>query len=177
MNRFAFALLIFLSSALAHAQVYECPSQYGAPTFQDTPCPGGKRMDLGPPNVIDTNAPAPQQPATQAAASVYTAFSILSPENEGTIHTNTGQFTVSLALTPALQGGNAISVSLDGTQLPTLRYSLQFDITQEEWESAAAANVQHMLQASVVDRAGNTLIPATSVQFYVHRAFIRQEQR
>jgi hypothetical protein len=177
MTRFAFALLIFLSSSIAYAQVYECPSQYGAPTFQDTPCPGGKRMDLGPPNVIDTNAPAPQQAATQATASVYSAFTILSPENDGTIHTNTGQFTVSLALTPPLQGGSAISVSLDGTQLPTLRYSLQFDITQEEWESAAAANVQHLLQASVVDRAGNTLLAATPVQFYVHRAFIRQEQR
>jgi hypothetical protein len=156
--------------------VYECPGQ-GGPVFSDTPCPGGKRMDLGSPNVIDTNAPAPQQAATQANASVYTGFSIVSPENDGTIHTNTGQFTVSLALTPQLRGGNAISVSLDGTDLPTLRYSPQFDITQEEWESAAAANVQHTLQASVVDRSGNTLIAATPVQFYVHRAFIRQEQR
>ena len=177
MTRLAFALLTFLSPALASAQVYECPSQYGAPTFQDTPCPGGKQMDLGPPNVIDTNAPAPQQAATQPTTSVYTAFTIISPENGGTIHTNTGQFAVGLALTPALQGGNAISISLDGTQLPTLRYSLQFDITQEEWESAAAANVQHLLQASVVDRAGNTLIAGTPVQFYVHRAFIKREER
>jgi hypothetical protein len=177
MIRFAFALLIFLSPALACAQVvYQCPGQEG-PVFSDTPCPGGKRMDLGPPNVIDTNAPAPQQAATRAASSSYTAFTIMSPENGGTVHTNTGQFAVSLALTPSLQGGNAISMSLDGTQLPSLRYSLQFDITQDEWESAAAANVQHLLQASVVDRAGNTLIGATPVQFYAHRAFIRQEQR
>ena len=177
MTRLAFALLTFLSPALASAQVYECPSQYGAPTFQDTPCPGGKRMDLGPPNVIDTNAPPPQQAATQAASSPYMAFTIMSPENGGTVHTNTGQFPVSLALTPLLQGGNAISVSLDGTQLPTLRYSLQFDVTQEEWESAAAANVQHLLQVSVVDRAGNTLLAATPVQFYAHRAFIKREDR
>jgi hypothetical protein len=177
MTRFAFALLLFLSPALACAQaIYQCPGQDG-PVFSDTPCPGGKQMDLGPPNVIDTNAPAPQQAAAQPTASVYTVFGIVSPENDGTIHTNTGQFTVSLALTPPLQGGNAISVSLDGTQLPILRYSLQFDITQQEWETAAAANVQHLLQASVVDRAGNTLIAATPIQFYAHRAVIRQEQR
>jgi hypothetical protein len=177
MTRFVFALLIVLSSTVAFAQaVYQCPGQDG-PVFSDTPCPGGKQMDLGPPNVIDTNAPPQQQQAaTQAIASAYSAFAILSPENEGTIHTNTGQFTVSLALTPGLQGGNAISVSLDGTQLPNLRYSLQFDITQEEWESAAAANVQHTLQAAVVDRAGNTLMAATAVQFYVHRAFIHREE-
>jgi hypothetical protein len=177
MTRFVFALLIFLSPALACAQVvYQCPGQDG-PVFSDTPCPGGKRMDLGPPNVIDTNAPPPAQPDTQVDASAYTAFTILSPENGGTIHTNTGQFNVNLALTPSLQGGNAISVSLDGTQLSTLRYSLQFDITQEEWESAAAADVQHLLQASVMDRAGNTLIAATPVQFYAHRAFIKREGR
>jgi hypothetical protein len=176
MTRFAFALLIFLSPALACAQaVYQCPGQDG-PIFSDTPCPGGKQMDLGPPNVIDTNTPGAQLPAAQVAASAYSAFSIVSPQNDGTVHTNTGQFSVGLALTPPLQGANAISLSLDGTQLPTLRYSLQFDITQEEWESAAAANVQHLLQAAVVDRAGNTLIAATPVQFYAHRAFIHREE-
>ena len=177
MTRFVSALLIFLSPAVACAQtMYECPSKDG-PVFTDTPCPGGKRLDLGPPNVIDTQNPPQQQAVGEPVALLYTQFSIVAPENGGTIHTNTGQFQVNLTLTPGLQGGNGISVSLDGTQLPTLRYSLQFDITQEEWESAAAANVQHMLQASVVDRSGNTLIAATPVQFYVHRAFIRKEQR
>jgi hypothetical protein len=176
MTRFVFALLIFLPPAVVCAQtMYECPSQDG-PVFTDAPCPGGKRLDLGPPNVIDTQNPPQQQAVSEPVAWVYTAFSIVMPEDGGTIHTNTGQFQVSAALTPGLQGGNAISVSLDGTQLLTLRYSLQFDITQEEWESAAAANVQHTLQASVVDRSGNTLIAATPVQFYVHRAFIRKEQ-
>jgi len=174
MTRFVLPALFLLSSAPAFAQaVYQCPGQDG-PVFSDTPCPGGKQMDLGPPNVIDTNTP-PSQQDTQPTPSAYTAFTILSPENGGTIHSNTGQFAVSIGLTPSLQGGNAISVSLDGTQLPTLRYSLQFDITQEEWESAAVANVQHLLQASVVDRSGNTLIAATPVQFYVHRAFIHRE--
>jgi len=169
------SLLLLLLPAIALAQVYECPGQDG-PVFTNTPCPGGKRMDLGPPNVIDTGNPPQQAGATQPAVSAYTSLAIISPENGGTIHTNTGQFQVSLDLAPALQGGNAVSVSLDGTQLPTLRYSLQFDITPEEWESAAAANVEHMLQASVVDRSGNTLIAATPVQFYVHRAFRRQDR-
>ena len=174
MKRIALLLLLLLP-AVAPAQVYECPGQDG-PVFTNTPCPGGKRMDLGPPNVIDTGNPTQQGGVAQPVASAYTAFAIASPENGGTIHTNTGQFQVSLALTPGLQGGNAISVSLDGTQLPTLRYALQFDITPEEWESTAAANVEHVLQASVVDRAGNTLIAAAPVQFYVHRAFRRQER-
>ena len=177
MTRFAFALLIFLPPALACAQtVYECPGPNG-PLFTDTPCPGGKPMDLGPPNVIDTNTPPPQPAATQVTPAGYTVFVIVSPENGMTIHTNTGELPVNLTLTPSLQGSNAVSLSLDGTQLPTLRYSLDFDISSQEWESAAAADVQHMLQASVVDGSGNTLITATPVQFYVHRAFIRRDQR
>jgi hypothetical protein len=176
MTRFAFfALLIVLFPAIACAQtVYECPGPNG-PLFTDTPCPGGKPMDLGPPNVIDTNSPPPQPAATQVTPAGYKAFAIASPENGMTIHTNTGEFPVNLMLTPSLQGSNAVSLSLDGTQLPTLRYSLQFDITSQEWDSAAVADVQHTLQASVVDASGNTLIGATPVQFYVHRAFIRRD--
>ena len=177
MKRKVLPLLICLLPIAALAQtVYESKDNEG-PVFSDTPTPGAQPIDLPPPNVIDTGSPPQQQAGSQPAAPAYTAFTLLSPENGGTIHTNPGQFQISLALTPSLQGGNAISISLDGTQLPTLRYSLQFDITQEEWESAAAANVQHMLQASVRDRSGNTLIAATPVQFYVHRAFIRKEQR
>ena len=175
MKRHALPLLIWLLPAVGFAQtVYECPGKDGS-VFTNTPCPGGKQLDLGPANVIDTGN-SPQQETLPADAPAYAAFTILSPEDGGTVHTNTGQFQVSLALTPGLQGGNAVSVSLDGTQLSTLRYALQFDITQEEWDSAAAANVEHMLQASVVDRSGNTLIAATPVKFYVHRAF-RKEKR
>lgn len=86
------------------------------------------------------------------------------------MHSNTGEFQISLALTPALQSGNAISISLDGTTLPTLRYSLQFDITSDEWQRAATDNVLHQLQVAIVDDSSSTLITANPVQFYVHRA-------
>src|ERR1700693_637966 len=133
-------LLAWLLPAVACADaVYECHDKDG-PVFSDTPCPGAERINLPPPNVIDVSPPPAQQAVSQPTAPAYTAFVILSPENGGTDHTNTGRFRVSLALTPALQDGNAISISLDGTQLPTLRYSLQFDVTSEEWASAASAN-------------------------------------
>jgi len=176
MERIAFLLLLSVLPLMGRAQIYQCPGQDG-PIFSDTACPGGRSLDLGPPNVIDSGTTPPQPSAGEPPPpSLYTAFSILTPQNEETIHSNTGEFSVSLGLTPGLQGGNAISVSLDGTQLPTLRYSLQFDVTQAEWESAAAANVQHTLAASVVDRGGATLITASPVQFYVHRTFTRRQE-
>ena len=169
-------LLILLLPAIASAQttIYECQGKEG-PIFSGPPCPGARVLDLPPPNVIDTGAP-PQQsaPPPQDAAPAYTTFSILQPDDRGTIHTNTGQFSVSLSLTPALQDGNSIAVSLDGTQLPTLRSSLQFDITPDEWQEAATATTRHTLSATVVDGSGNSLISANPVQFYAHRATVRR---
>ena len=176
MKRKVLPLLICLLPAVVLAQtVYESKDKEG-PVFSDTPSPGAQPVDLPPPNVIDTPTPA-QQPVSQAVAPDYTSITILSPQDQSTLHTNTGRFQVSLALAPALQSGNAISVSLDGTTLPTLRYSLQFDIKPNEWQSAAADNVLHRLQVAVVDDSGNMLISADPVQFYVHRAFRRQQKR
>ena len=175
MKRKVLPLLICLLPALALAQtVYESKDKEG-PVFSDTPSPGAQPVDLPPANVIGTDAPAQEQPLSAALG--YTALTILSPQDQNTLHTNTGEFQVSLSLTPALISGNAISVSLDGKQLPTLHYSLQFNITSDEWQSAAADNVLHQLQVAVVDSSGNPLITASSVQFYVHRAFVRQPQR
>ena len=175
MKRNALSLLIFLLPAVVFAQtVYQSRDKEG-PVFSDTPSPGAQPVDLPAANVIDTDTLTQQQ--TQPAAPGYTAITILSPQDEDTLHTNTGEFQVILSLTPALISGNAISVSLDGKQLPTLRYSLQFNITPDEWQRAAADNVLHKLQVAVVDDTGNTLISANPVQFYVHRAFVRQPQR
>ena len=168
-------ILLLPAIALAQTKVYECRDKDG-PVFSDTPCPGAKVIDLPSPSVIDTDTPT-QQPASQSAAPIYTAFSILQPEDRGTVHTNTGQFQVSLSLTPGLQDGNAFRVSLDGTQLPTLRTTLQFAITSDEWESAATDTTRHVLSATVVDQSGNSLIVATPVQFYAHRATGHRGQR
>ena len=169
MKRKVLPLLICLLPAAVLAQtVYESKDKEG-PVFSDTPSPGAQQVDLPPPNVIDTPTPVQQQ--SQPAASGYTSITILSPHDQGTVHTNTGRFQVNLALNPALQGGNAIRVSLDGSQLPTLRYTLQFNITSDEWQSAAKDNVLHQLQVAIVDDSGNVLITADPVQFYVHRAF------
>lgn len=169
MKRKVLPLLICLLPIAVLAQtVYESKDKEG-PVFSDTPSPGAQPVDLPPPNVIDTPTPVQQQSLPDASG--YTSVAILSPQNQGTVHTNTGEFQVSLALTPTLQSGNAIRVSLDGTTLPKLRNSLQFDITPDEWQSTAKDNVLHQLQVAIVDDSGKVLITADPVQFYVHRAF------
>ncbi|HXZ97239.1 MAG TPA: hypothetical protein VEG37_09380 [Burkholderiales bacterium] len=170
MRLVTFSLLVFLFPVFADAQtVYESKDKEG-PVFSDTPSPGAQPIDLPPANVINT--PAATREQQQQATPGYTAFTILSPQNQSTVHTNTGKFQVSLRLTPALQSGNAISVTLDGTTLPTLHNSLKFHITSAEWQSAAKDNVMRELQVAVLDGAGNTLITAPSAKFYVHRTAV-----
>jgi hypothetical protein len=171
-----FALLAILSTS-STAQVYECPGKDG-PEFTDVPCTGGRQLQLPPPSVIETERPraAPPAPA-EPAATGYAAFAIASPEEQGTVHTNTGRFPVALSLDPALRDGDLIQVSLDGTLLAKLRDSLQFDIAMDEWESAAVADAQHVLEAHVLDRSGKTVISAAPVQFYVLRSTVKPRGR
>lgn len=175
MSRIALSLLLGLLPALAAAQViYESKDAEGRPVYSDVPSPGATPMDLPPPNVIETDRPAPQPQRAQPAAPPsppYTNIAILSPADEDTVHTNTGEFEVQIALVPDLRQGDTITVALDGTMLPTPHGSVRFSITSEEWESAAQEAVNHTLQATVMDAGGNALLSSSSIQFYVHRAF------
>jgi hypothetical protein len=168
-----FSLAVFLVAAPAGAQpVYETRDRAG-PVFSDIPTAGATEVVLPPLNRMDSPqepplAPAPPGPAVAA----YTTLNIVQPANGGTIHSNTGQFAVQLALEPALQTarGDAIAVKLDNTMLPTKRLTLQFEITAEEWQSVAANSAEHQLEVAVVDGSGAALIVAPAVRFYVHRA-------
>jgi hypothetical protein len=172
------ALLIVLSLAgTASAQtIYETRDKAG-PVYSDVPSPGAEQIQLPPPNVIEV-APAPPAAAGQppAAAPAYQSFQFVQPEAGGTIHTNTGEFHVVLSLAPPLDAaaGNAIALTLDGTRLARLRKQVEFDITPEEFQGAAADNVEHRLGADVIDGAGRVLISAPPVAFFMHRASIRR---
>ena len=96
----AIALAIGPTLAAAQSTVYESKDKAG-PVFSDRPSTGAKQIELGPANVIQTT-PVPQQATPTATAPYYTALAISSPENEGTIHSNTGAFDVSVQLQPAL---------------------------------------------------------------------------
>jgi hypothetical protein len=161
-----------MGSTLAAAQstVYESKDKAG-PVFSDQPSTGAKQIELGPPSVIQTT-PVPQQATPAATAPYYTALAISSPENEGTIHSNTGAFDVRLQLQPALRSarGDRIIVRLDGRPLKRRFSSVNFGVTEADWQSAAADNVEHTLQAVVVDKGGALLIESAPVKFYAHRA-------
>jgi hypothetical protein len=123
--------------------------------------------------VIQTPPLPNQQPAPATTAPYYTALAISSPENGGTIHSNTGAFDVSVQLQPALRTarGDRIEARLDGRALARRFNSAKFGITEADWQkSASPDNVEHTLQVVILDKAGAVLIESAPVRFFAHRA-------
>lgn len=164
-------LAVLLAVATAVAQpVYETHDRAG-PVFSDIPSPGASELNLPPLNSMDSPQ-APAESSSPASSVAYSTLRIIEPEDGGTIHTNTGQFSVRLAIDPPLRTarGDAIVVRLDNTPLAARHLATEFEISPAEWQSAAVENVEHQLEAAVLDRSGNAIIVAPSIRFYTHRA-------
>jgi len=169
------ALATLLGAAVAQAQVYESKEKSGVPVFSDQPSPGSTEMTLPKPNVSDAPMPSVQTPAAPNPA--YSQLSIVSPGPKGTVHSNTGAFTMSVSVTPALNasGGDRFLVKLDGTTLPGRYASPTINLTTQDVAGAAVTdNIEHQLEVAVVDGTGNVLIAATPVNFYLRRAIVHE---
>jgi len=180
-SRLVVSLLLAIGSTLAAAQstVYESQDKAG-PVFSDQPSSGGKAIDLGPANVIQTTPVPQQQSAPAAPAPYYTALAISAPENGGTIHSNTGAFDVGAQLQPALRTdrGDRISATLDGKVLTRRYTSAKFGVSDSDWQKSASPDVEeHTLQVAVLDKTGAVLIESAPVKFYARRATVHREGR
>jgi hypothetical protein len=169
------ALPLALWSVLAAAQtpVYESKDKGGA-VFTDQPVPGAKRIDLPPPNVIQTPA-TPQAAASKAspAAPPYRQLAIVSPQDQGTIHSNTGAMQLQVRVQPPLRAsaGDRFKVQIDGNLLAKGFSSTALNITSADWARVAAGEtIEHALQVAIVDRNGRLLTQSAPVRFFVHRA-------
>lgn len=172
------AILLATWSALAAAQgtIYESKDKAG-PVFSDQPSPGAKPIDLPPPNLMQGLPPPTPTPAA-APAPYYTAIAIAVPADGDTIHTNTGTSDIRARIAPALRAakGDRIRVKLDGNLLASSYRSARISLTAADWQ-AAAENVEHTLQAAIVDSSGDVLLESAPVKFFAHRATVRRSVR
>lgn len=175
----ALALSIWAPLALGQGSIYESQGASG-PVFSDRPSPGAKEVVLPPPNVVSSEVLAPPQqvPAPHPEQGpVYRKLAIAAPANGDTIWTNTGAFDVQVELVPALRDGDRIEVKLDGTVLPRAFRSGAIGVTEEDWQLAAAENVEHTLQVAVLDAKGTVVAESSVVRFYAHRATREHRRR
>jgi hypothetical protein len=179
-RRLHLAILLATASTLAAAQstVYETRDKAG-PVFSDQPSSDATRIDLPPPNVIQTD-PLRPQPTAPATGPYYIALAISAPENGGTIHSNTGAVDVGVRLEPALRAarGDRIQARLNGRVLTRSYNSPKFGITEADWQGAGSPdNYEHTLQLAIVDATGAVLIESMPVKFTLRRATVHRERR
>ena len=178
------SLLVVAVVALAQG-VYVTEGKNG-PVYSDQPRPGAREVDLPPINVAPaspekaTPAPpgvSPEAPAKRdAARPAYRSFSIVWPENEGSVLANTAIFEVRLAIDPPLRlgDGHAFMVRINGRAVAQRFTASEFMIPPEFWgDDLPPPNQLMQLDARVVDGEGRELVSAPPVRFYLRHATLR----
>ena len=177
----------YATSGMAQNTVYESKQPDGTSVFSDTPSPGAKAVELPPLSVIKTDPLPPQaEPVPSAdadtkananAAPPYTSIAFASPADQDSVYTNDGSFNITLRIEPNLRAdnGDRIRVKLDGKLLANSYGSTNIVVSEADWQDAATSdNIQHSLQAAVIDKQGQVLIESKPVTFYAHRATVNR---
>jgi hypothetical protein len=174
--RFLTLLLASMSSAAVIAQtVYESKGGQGK-VYSDRPLPGGKPVDLRPLNVIE---PVPVPPANASPvpaadsspaklATPYRSLTVVFPEPGGSVAANNATFEVRLAVDPPLlvEKGHAFALRLDGRPVPGRYTATEMMVPPEFFGNVAPAGVQrHVLEASIIDAGGQTVMQAAPIDF------------
>ena len=133
---FLFCSLLVQSETVPAQGVYMTRGEKG-PIFSDKPAPGAREVTLQPLTVVaPPKESGPTASATssaaindsqkpETAAATYRSFSVVSPENGGSVAANTAFFEVRVAVDPALQAELADDVSRYGRQRLALKKRLQ----------------------------------------------------
>lgn len=192
MNRLALAVSIWLLAvqAVAPAQEVFVTRSAGGAVYSDKPQPGSRPVTLPELNVspavpltkaaVPAARKAPDEAGSRAAAVPgYQKFSIVFPENNGSVAANTALFEVRVALEPALQlgEGHAIMVSVNGRPVGQRFTATEFMIPPEFWgDTLPPANQRHQVDAAIVDGNGAVIRRAEPVTFYLRYVEFRHHR-
>ncbi len=106
----------------------------------------------------------PQQSNHEAAVTGYTSFSILEPKTDELVRSNAGEFTVHLAIQPALKQGHGVVIYVDGRQVG--------ETTQDSIEITGIERGEHSVFAVLHDAQDNILGNTAAVNFTVTRTSV-----
>ena len=165
MKGFNFSLTILLLMLVSSAQgeMYKHKDAEGVTIYSDVPAEGATPIVTPEGNTIKLpKYVAKKKPAKEPADSGYSAFIIVSPENDSTLRDNSGNITITLALTPELKidSRHSISAFVDG--LKTVSNSASLAITINNINRGS-----HSIYAVVTDAEGNNLIQSNSINIHL----------
>jgi hypothetical protein len=162
-----FALLIL--SETAFAVVCKTVGPEGVSSFTNVPgteCPAGSvATEYGIPGRGAERIQAVETGISgrEIASERYRTIAISEPPADGIVRSNTGQFTVSVALQPVLQAGHFITVSIDKKGFRGRYGRTDIDVSGVEPGT-------HDISAAVFDSKGQLLIESATHRFTLQRA-------
>lgn len=164
-----YVLLALAVPAFAGHTVWKWVDDKGVTHYSDQPVPGATKMELNSSNRSGSEA-APaytSQPSQQETAPpkgpAYARFVVESPQQDESIINTDGKVTVRLASTPAIGGGQLISIYLDGARVEGLSSSsMTHDLTN-------VPRGTHTLKAVVSGENGAPLQETPPVTFHVRQ--------
>jgi len=176
----AFFLCTLFSYSSAFAQMYKWVDKEGNISYSDQPpYKGAEQLDAPALSTVSRTRATPQQSAdnTEPAeddkkeVTKYTELKITSPMNDETIRDNSGNFSISFTVKPALDTNfkHTFSVSMNGKVVKN-------NLTSG---SASFSNIDrgtHSISVSVKDKSGKTLRKSKSVTIHLHRQSVLRRQ-
>lgn len=143
-------------NALAET-VYKSVDEAGNVIFSDRPDAGSEALEVQPAPTIKNPNPPTYRPLPEQgkAPAPYRSLTITSPQNDQGLRSNTGDFSVSVSLSPPLMPGHRIIITLDGREIAN---GAETRATVKNADRGS-----HSLGARVVDSAGRRLISTSSI--------------
>lgn len=167
MKGWTFVLLLTVAAAAAGAEIFKWRLPDGSIEYSDRPpADGAERVELSP--LVTYSPPAPPAPGaapeTEGGAVFrgYERFVITSPTNNAQIRENTGEITLTFAISPSLVDGHAIDIFMDG-----------FKFGRSPAGAVTLTNVNrgtHQIYAKVVDETGVELARTGAITVHLQRA-------
>jgi len=158
-------LLLLLINSLTQAALYKSIDADGTVTYSDRPnLKTDKPLILPSENVIQsipittkkTTAKTPTETTNN-----YNTLNILTPANESTLRSNSGNISLGLQLEPTLQATHQLRILLDGNEAKLSR-SLQVSLTN-------IPRGQHSLSVQIIDADNRVLKQSPSHTIYLQR--------
>lgn len=166
------AMALILAAGSASAQIYKSTDADGNVVFTDTP-PANTSSEQIELQRTNTTPPPPDLPRVetaadndQPAAPGAPQATITSPASETTIPMGGGNFSVSASVTPPLNRGQALRLTIDGEPEGTPQATGFWDLTN-------VFRGAHDLVVEVVNAEGDVLSSSDPVRVYVMRPSVR----
>jgi hypothetical protein len=160
------------NASLISAQVYKHVDKEGNVTYTDEPQKKGDQpISLPEPTTIKI-APAPKSSTGEGSrisakqkAIQYDSVEIISPNNDEAIRSNSGDITIQISSSPALQGNHLYVVFIDGAKA---QQSAASSVTLTNLDRGS-----HTASIRIQDESEQTLATSSPITFHLLRASVR----